>query len=219
MTAWMKEKMQTWRIMSPKSPSSTTATATVTCTTVHPAVTNGLPKTRVPSCPCVLIPESSNCASLCLSAKSCEECRERKKAITNKTAPRMTKRSPTSRKVCGSQLQKYEIWWNNRGWRSGIYSRKVKATYESGIAHRMRRETLQRTHASRKIEWWGTHLDGKIGQAVVKSLNHNLKIREQYDCKHHERCAASLSILRVHWDLQLQMIVDDVPCVMVVCKR
>jgi hypothetical protein len=34
----------------------------------------------------------------------------------------------------------------------------------------------------------GTHLDGKLGQAIVKSLNHNLKIREQYDCKRLEEC-------------------------------
>lgn len=93
-----KKKRETWRIISPKSPSSTAATATVTCTTVHPAVTNGLPKIRVLSCPSVLIPESSICASLCLSAKSCAECRARKKAIMYNTAPRMTKRSPTLQK-------------------------------------------------------------------------------------------------------------------------
>lgn len=62
-----------------------------------------------------------------------------------------------------------------------------------------------------------THLDEKIGQAIVKSLYHNLKIREQYDCKRHEKFVVSLSALRVRWDLRLQTIVDDVPCVMVVC--
>jgi hypothetical protein len=42
-----------------------------------------------------------------------------------------------------------------------------------------------------------THLDGKIGQAILKSLNRNLKIREQYGCKRHEKCVVSLSTLRV----------------------
>ena len=62
-----------------------------------------------------------------------------------------------------------------------------------------------------------THLDGKIGQAIVKSLYHNLKIREQCDCKLHEKFVASLSTLRVHWDRRLQMILDDDLC-HVVCE-
>lgn len=96
----MKQKKNygTRRIIRTKSPSSTAATTTETCTTLHPAVTNGLPKIRVPSRPCVLIPESSRYASLSLSAKSCAECRARKYAMTNKRTARIAKRSPTVEK-------------------------------------------------------------------------------------------------------------------------
>ena len=78
---------------------STAATTTVTCTTIQPAVTKGRPKTRVPSWPFVWMALSKRWDSLCRSAKSWMECRDRKKEMTNKTPPSTAKSSPTTEQV------------------------------------------------------------------------------------------------------------------------
>lgn len=68
---------------------------TVTCITIHPAVTKGRPNIRVPAWPFVFMQLSSRYASLFRSAKSCVECRERKNAKTKRSPPRMANSNPT----------------------------------------------------------------------------------------------------------------------------
>jgi len=96
-----------YRIMSTRSAISAKATTTATPTATQPAVTKGRPNILPFSCPTVFNPWTISYDSLCRSAKSCVECRERKNARMKRTPPKIAKTRPTKKK--GSALLK-QIW-------------------------------------------------------------------------------------------------------------
>lgn len=87
-----------YRMMSTRSAISARATTTVTSTAIQPAVIKGRPNILPLSCPTVFNPWSISRDSLCRSAKSCVECRERKNARTKRRPPKIAKTRPTDKK-------------------------------------------------------------------------------------------------------------------------
>lgn len=85
--------------MRTRRPISTANTTQATEITIHPAVTNGLPKIRESGWPTVLITSAGSYDDVPVprgSAKSCREWRSRIKESTKRRAPRIVNKRPTA---------------------------------------------------------------------------------------------------------------------------